>query len=186
MVRLYLIRHGQAASKWGDHLDPDLSALGRRQAAHAAQNIAQQIKQPVRIVSSPRVRCRQTAQPLAQLWRATPQIAPEVTEVPSFHKDFSQRTIWLNEIFDQSWDTLRGEPQLISWRQDLLDFLCTCAQDSIIFTHFVAINTAVGRACGDDVLISRYPDYCSLWTFETDGANLRLIEAGREITTKVL
>ena len=186
MTQLYLVRHGQAAAKWGENLDPDLAPQGHAQAQDAAQNIAQQLPQPVPIVSSPMARCQQTAQPLAQLWGSQPQIVSEVIEVPSSHKNFSERTVWLNEIFHQDWSSLLDEPQLTAWRQNLLNWLISCEQNSIVFTHFVAINAAVGMACGDERIIVRYPDYCSVWLFETDGTQLRLVDEGREIETKVL
>ena len=36
MLKLYLVRHGEAAAAWGDHDDPGLSPLGQAQATDAA------------------------------------------------------------------------------------------------------------------------------------------------------
>ncbi len=190
MTQLYLVRHGQATKKWGDHLDPDLAPQGHVQAEQATQHIEQHLPRPIKIVSSPMKRCRQTAAPLAALWQKKPQIAAEVIEVPSPNqydgKSLANRTIWLQEIFNQNWSSLRDQSALITWRQNLLNWLLSCEQPQVVFTHFVAINVASGFACGDNRLISRWPDYCSMWVFETDGVRLNLVEAGREIETKVL
>ena len=187
MTRLYLVRHGQEVGKWSETLDPDLTPQGRAQAQDVAPTIAQKLPQPVRIVASPMARCRQTAQPLAQLWETEPQIAAEVIEVPAPDKKTStERAVWLRDIFHQNWGDVRDEPALVTWRQNLLNWLLSCKQDTVVFTHFVAINVAVGAACGDDRLISRWPAHCSIWLFETDGTRLRLVDAGREIETKVL
>lgn len=63
MAKIYLVRHGQAASGWGLEEDPGLDDLGRSQARDAAQKLAP--LGPLPILSSPKARARETASPLA-------------------------------------------------------------------------------------------------------------------------
>jgi broad specificity phosphatase PhoE len=80
-IRLWLVRHGQAAAGWGEELDPPLSPQGRLDAEVAADLLAPGGARPV--MTSPLLRTRQTAEILASRWQATPVVADEVTEVPS-------------------------------------------------------------------------------------------------------
>ncbi|MGE0045617.1 MAG: histidine phosphatase family protein, partial [Hyphomonadaceae bacterium] len=60
MPRLYLIRHAEPAATWGgSDPNPGLSELGRAQAADASWKLA--ALKPKRIVTSPLMRCRETA-----------------------------------------------------------------------------------------------------------------------------
>ena len=56
---------------------------------------------------------------------------------------------------------------------------------AVIFSHFIAINVAVGHATGEDRVRVFRPDNGSITTFETDGGTLRLITLGREAETEV-
>ncbi|EFV14435.1 histidine phosphatase family protein [Segniliparus rugosus] len=65
---LVLLRHGQTdfnfSGRMQGHLDPELNATGRAQAARSAQELAK--RDPSLIVTSDLVRARQTAQALAE------------------------------------------------------------------------------------------------------------------------
>ncbi|MDP9464079.1 MAG: histidine phosphatase family protein, partial [Actinomycetota bacterium] len=67
MTRLYLVRHGRAAAGWNTDPDPRLDALGLDQATSVARRLAP--LGPLPILSSPLLRCRQTAAPLAEIWQ---------------------------------------------------------------------------------------------------------------------
>src|SRR5260370_38161599 len=66
MARLVLVRHAEPTATWGDHPDPDLSETGREQAETVAVRLAP--RGPVPIVTSPLLRARETAAPLARRW----------------------------------------------------------------------------------------------------------------------
>tara|TARA_B100000446_G_C10547858_1_gene339133 strand:+ start:3773 stop:4234 length:462 start_codon:yes stop_codon:yes gene_type:complete len=65
-VKLYLIRHGEAVN--GDTYDVNrqLTERGERRAQLAADWLAKTVKGPVSIWSSPYLRTRQTAEPIAR------------------------------------------------------------------------------------------------------------------------
>jgi 8-oxo-(d)GTP phosphatase len=65
-MRLLIVRHGHAEPKqaWnGPDMDRPLVPRGRRQAKVLSKDLARY--RPVRVMSSPSTRCRQTVQPLA-------------------------------------------------------------------------------------------------------------------------
>ena len=64
MSRVYLIRHAKPSATWGgDDDDPGLDDTGKAQAEAAAKALLALPPQlrPVRVVSSPLRRCRETA-----------------------------------------------------------------------------------------------------------------------------
>jgi broad specificity phosphatase PhoE len=182
MPRLVLVRHGRAASGWGDHLDPGLDELGRAQAHAAAEALAESGPQP--IVMSPLRRTRETAEPLEARWNTQGRIEPAVGEVPSPTPDLTARVEWLRKFMVSTWDI--QPPDLQAWRNSLIGALLALPQDTVVFTHFIAINVAVGAATGDARVTCFAPDYCSRNLFETDGERLVLLGAGGEAQTRVL
>jgi broad specificity phosphatase PhoE len=57
--------------------------------------------------------------------------------------------------------------------------------DCVVFSHFIAINAAVGHATGDDRVVSFRPDNCSITIMETGINTLTLLERGVEAITEV-
>jgi broad specificity phosphatase PhoE len=61
-----------------------------------------------------------------------------------------------------------------------------CPADTVIFSHFIAINAVIGSCLGDDRLVIDSLDNASVTVFETDGAGgLRLIERGNQADTLI-
>ena len=182
MTRLYMVRHGHAASGF-DTADPGLDEPGRSQAEAVAKVLAP--KGPLAILSSPLLRTRETARPLATLWKREPVIESAVAEIPSpAQMSLTERVPWLRALMAGSW---RGvDKDLAEWRERVVSSLAAQKNDAVIFSHFVAINVAIGAAVGDDKVVVFSPDYCSVTVFDTDGERLSLIERGQEASlTKV-
>jgi broad specificity phosphatase PhoE len=72
---------------------------------------------------------------------------------------------------------------LVDWRDRVLATLVALSESTVVTSHFVAINVAVGAATGDDRVIVFAPDHCSVSVFEVEGGRLRLIEGGLEAET---
>ena len=83
----------------------------------------------------------------------------------------------------EKWSNL--DPDLKVWRREVIEALCSYVADSVVFSHFIAINAAVGHASGDDHVVSFRPDNASITILETIGNNLFLIERGLEAVTEV-
>lgn len=176
MPLLYMVRHGRAASG-AETADPGLDELGRSQAEAVAKDLAP--KGPLFILSSPLLRTRETARPLAALWKREPVIEEAVAEIPSpSGVELPERGAWLREFMAGSWRS--AGPDMAEWRERCVAALVAQKEDTVIFSHFVAINVAMGAATGDDRVVSYSPQNCSVTVFETDGAKLALVARGSE------
>ncbi|NWG45181.1 MAG: histidine phosphatase family protein [Alphaproteobacteria bacterium] len=181
MPKLYMVRHGKAAAAWGEDPDPGLDGTGHDQAKAVARGLAGM--GPLLIVTSPLRRCRETAAPLAALWGIEPRILDAVREVPSPAPDFASRGEWLRGFLSRSWSEV--EPSVLAWRQGLIAALCALSEDSVVFTHFVPINVAVGAAQGTERVVNFRPDHCSVTVFQADRHALTLLSLGRDAETQI-
>lgn len=183
MPRLFLVRHGRAEAGFGESMDPGLDVLGREQAEAVARKLA--TFGPLPILSSPLKRAQQTAAPLAKLWNCVPTIEAAVAEIPSPKgMTLEERVLWLRTLMGGSW---RGvPPDLAAWREHCIAIAVAIARDTVVFSHYVAINVLAGAAMGDDRVVAFSPDNCSVTVIESDGTKLALIEKGTEASlTKV-
>ncbi|MEY3092114.1 MAG: hypothetical protein RLZZ269_736 [Actinomycetota bacterium] len=189
MTRVYLVRHGRAAAGWDTDPDPGLDELGRRQAADTAERLS--ALAPMAVVSSPLRRCRETASFLMAHWGLTDlPIADDVREIPSPPGiPMNERVEWLRRAMAGSWGDL-GSPY-VEFRDSVVSFVATRPVDTVIFSHFIAINAVVGSCLGDDRLVIDSLDNASVTVVETGhgstgGTNgLRLVERGRQADTLI-
>jgi broad specificity phosphatase PhoE len=180
-VRLTLVRHGRAAAGWDGHHDPGLDETGRAQADALAADIG--AAGPIAIVVSPLRRTRETAVPLEARWGVEARVEPAVAEIPSPTDDLAARTAWLRTLMGGTWSD--HAPELRGWCDGVVGALLALPSDTVVVTHFVAINVAVGRATDDDRAMCFQPDYCSQTVLEHDGERLSLVALGRDATTTV-
>jgi broad specificity phosphatase PhoE len=176
MPRLYLVRHGRAAAGFADHADPGLDAVGQQQARDAAARL--HALGPMRLVSSPLARARETALPLQERWQREIEVEPRVAEIPSDLGDLAGRAAWLGSIMGRRWSEL--DAPLQRWARGVVTCLLEQPADAVICSHFIAINVAVGWATGDDRVVHFRPDNASVSIIDTDGWHLRLVQAGAE------
>ena len=181
MSRLWLVRHGRAAASWDADHDPGLDDLGRQQAEAAADDLAP--KGPLPILCSPLRRCRETAAPLETRWDREAVIEPGCGEVESPTTDLAERGAWLGELMRGTWE---GRPaELLAWRRKVIDTLLALDADTVVFTHYIAINVVVGEAAGDERVVSFAPDNCSITEVVNDGGRLEVVSLGRQASTQV-
>lgn len=181
-VRLYLVRHGRPTGGFAEVVDPGLDEVGTAQAETVAQELA--ALGPLSIITSPLKRARETAAPLARLWRTTAQVEPAVAEIPTPGADPPARAAWLREIMHGRWTDLAE--QHWQWRRRVIDTLVALPQSTVVTTHFIAINVAVGAATEDDRIICCEPDHCSCTVLEVRDGRLHMISLGRQRETKIL
>lgn len=181
MATIYLVRHGKAAASFTDDLDPGLDELGRQQAQSACASLANLT--PLQLLSSPLLRAQETAAPLAENLQSSVTIENRVAEVPSPNLSLQERGAWLGAVMEGKWS--EQSESLQSWRNHIGTCLLSIDTDTVIFTHFVAINAAVSLAEKSDKVLVFRPDNCSITIVETDGKTLQLIKRGEEAVTKV-
>src|SRR5690606_7466605 len=128
------------------------------------------------IVCSPLRRCRETASFLADRWGVTPTVDPAVGEIvsPADAAGLDARGAWLRRAMQGTWSALGDEHH--AWRRSVVDALRSLEVDTVVHSHFVAINVVVGHATGDDRLVCFAPDNCSWSVFDVDGDNITVVE----------
>ena len=182
MVRIHLVRHGRAAAGWDRDRDPPLDSIGAAQAQRVAERL--DLLGPLPIVTSPLRRCQETAAPLAARWQVEPTIEVAVAEIPSPPGvAMEDRVAWLRQAMAGSWNGL-GD-RYTEFRDGVLRYVAACERDTVVFSHFVAINAVLGACLGDDRLVIRRLDNTSVTVVETDANGLGLVEAGHEADTLI-
>jgi broad specificity phosphatase PhoE len=182
VTRLYLVRHGRASAGWGTDPDPGLDDVGRAQAAVVAERLRD--LGPLHVESSPLQRCRETAAPLLAAWNKPISIEPRVAEIPSPEGvAMADRVEWLRGAMAGTWSDLGR--RYTAFRDGVAAALRARDGDSVMFSHFIAINAAIGAAVGDDRLVIRGLDNCSVTVIDVIDGRLHLIESGHEADTLI-
>lgn len=186
MSRVYMVRHGRASAGWNVDPDPGLDELGRTQALKVASRLSSH--GPLPVVSSPLLRCQQTAFPLAMAWGTEAVIESLVGEIPSpSGHTVESRGEWLREVMAGTWSdvaTSSGD-RYRTYRNDIARHVSLLATDTVIFSHFIAINAVIGAATNDDRVVVGHLDNCSVTIFEVGDGKLDLVEMGGEADTIV-
>ena len=174
---IYLIRHGEPSAGWGDHLDPGLSPLGITQAEAAAEVLAR--SGAMRAVTSPLARCRETARPFEKQRETHARIDSGVGEVPTPPGIAPlERPNWLKGVMAGAWSDAGAG--FLNWRADILAAVERCADETVIFSHFIAINALVGLLSNDDRVVIFKPGHCSITKLSRRGGKLIIFELGSE------
>jgi len=187
VTRLYLVRHGRAAAGWNVDPDPSLDEIGHRQASGVA-DVLEKLG-PLKVVSSPLMRCQQTARHLAERWNCEVHVEPGVGEIPSpSDHTMETRVKWLREAMRGTWNDVAetsGE-QYLAYRDNVVRTIRQMTTDAVIFSHFIAINVVIGAALGDDRLVIASLDNCSVTEVVVGpGGRLAIDEIGREADTLI-
>ncbi len=182
MPRLYLVRHGRAAAGWDTDPDPALDDLGRDQAARMADRLAP--LGPMALVSSPLLRCRETAAVLGERWKLAAAIEPAVAEIPSpAGVPMGERIEWLRIAMGSTWTQLG--PRYTAFRDGVVAYLASAPVDTVVASHFVAINAAIGAAGDSDAVVIRSLDNCSVTVIDVSDGRLHLVEGGHVADTLI-
>ena len=182
MSRVYLVRHGRAAAGWNTDPDPGLDAVGRAQAQEMTTRLAP--LGPLHLVTSPLQRCRETAAGLAAAWGAAAQVEPAVAEIPSPEGiAMADRVEWLREAMRGTWAALG--PRYTAFRDEVVAAVAAMPSDTVVCSHFIAINAVIGAALGDDRLVIRSLDNCSVTVIDVVDGHLSLVEGGHEADTLI-
>ncbi|MEL7481966.1 MAG: histidine phosphatase family protein [Pseudomonadota bacterium] len=175
---IYLVRHGEAAAAWGNHPDPGLSETGTVQASAAARRLID--LGATQAITSPMQRCRETAAPFEALTGHAARVEPAVSEIVT-PDGIEDRVSWLMETMSGDWPA-----SLIMWRRDVVDAVRTLPDQTVVFSHFIAINAVVSAITGSNKVIAFRPQNASITTLKRDGDELLVEGFGREGDSQVL
>lgn len=177
-----MIRHGEAA-KGPTIPDPELTESGRKQAEKLARDLA--LARPVTLVSSPKIRAQQTAEPLAEAWQRPVLLETAVTEIPSPRgMPLSERAQWIRALLDRDWD--ENDMKQRHWRHGIVQCLLGLEEDTAVFCHFMVINSVVAHIRGDRRIQQFRPDYASVTELRLHGGALELVQLGEERRSRIL
>jgi hypothetical protein len=112
------------------------------------------------------------------------RIEPAVAEIPTPQSDLQARTTWLRAAMRGRWSELGAVHQ--RWRDRLVATLAGLGTSTVVTTHFIAINVAVGAATGDDRMVCCEPDHCSCSVLEVRAGQLHLVSLGQQRKTQIL
>jgi hypothetical protein len=79
-----------------------------------------------------------------------------------------------------------GSPDYLAWRDTLLRALRELKADSVIYSHYIAINVVVGAAQGNDRVISFSPGHASVTTIAVEGGRFSVRELGEQAQSGIL
>lgn len=175
---LIIARHGRTPANAAGELlgrrDPELDELGRDQAAA----IAMAVPSGTRVISSPLLRCRQTADAIDVGHETDERLLEinygELEGTPV--KDVAPQT-WNNWRSDNSWAPRGGEShdQLAARVWELLDELADEAsgRDVVLVSHVSPIKAAAAWGLGVSIDISWrcFVQQASILRIATNGAN---------------
>ena len=181
-IKLFLVRHGEATAHWGADSDPGLSELGYKQAFNASEELLNLIDTETSLVSSPMLRARQTAEPLAEALGATVETDDRFREIQA-PVELKNRPAWIKSFLQQDWAS--QNESLLKWRSDATERLLEFGGCTVIFTHFMILNAVVGQLLGCQKTVYFRPSNASITQLERVGNTLRLTSLGDELETVV-
>jgi broad specificity phosphatase PhoE len=185
MPRLYLIRHALPKPRTPDDRDPPLDPKGRRQADDMAKRF--EPPGPLPVLTSPLMRCRMTAAPLAARWEGVPRIVEALREVPAPGQESAGRGRYLDGLLQSRWpEVLAGSgAALRPWRDGLMAVLEGIEEDAVIVSHYIAINVVVGVATGSDAVSCFKPGHASVTVIDRKAGRFTLHRLGAEAATRL-
>jgi len=180
---VYLVRHGEAEASWGESPDPGLSALGREQAHAATEQLLDALDGAVAsVVSSPLLRARQTAEPLAERLGVAVGIDERVREIPS-PVPLAKRQAWLRAFMRERW--AEQDATLLAWRSSILQALADLPDRAVVFTHFLVLNTIVGAQEQRDETLVFWPANASVTALRAVSDGAWQVTLGEQMRSRV-
>jgi probable phosphoglycerate mutase len=182
MTKIWLVRHGEASASWGEHSDPGLSDKGVIEAEAAATYLQSVVPQGVALVSSPKARAQETAAPLAARLNRSVEINDAFKEIQA-PVPLENRQVWLQGFMRQTWET--QDASLWSWREGIVNALQEVTEPTVIFTHFLVINTVVAHSRQASKTVQCWPDNGSVHDVELVNGAINVVRLGQQMTSVI-
>ena len=172
---IWLVRHGEAAASFDQEIDPGLSLLGHEQAVTAAQQLSAIVPPDAQLLSSPKQRALQTGAPFVSLRDAVLQSDDRFIELPS-PEGLAQRSEWLQQALAANWSAL---PRAVhDWQNGIAAALQSLSTPTVIFTHFLVINSIAAAISREDAVVQCLPANGSIHHLQIEGARWRWASRG--------
>ena len=195
MVKIYLVRHGEATEGWTSQ-DPPLSELGKSQAESLVTFVNSTIDENsinnIDFISSPLNRCKETASLALEKMYSEIVINKNFRELPSPTLDLEKRVNWLRRVLPLTWSELLKDKEtkdsgvnFIQWRKNIMNNIYSINKNTIIFTHFVVINSIIGEILKSDKIVNFQPSNCSITEIRKINDRLKLVKLGKSLESTV-
>ena len=182
MPDIWLVRHGEAAAAFDQNTDPPLSDLGCEQAARSAGSLSQRVPEDAQLLTSPKLRAIQTGEPFAEMRGEALDIDRRFIELPSPGK-LSERKDWIQRVLKGRWSEL---PESVhDWQRDIIETIQALQSPTVIFSHFLVINTVAAHMSGEDDVLQCLPANGSVHHLRVDGERWHWIARGEMLQTVV-
>jgi len=172
---IWLVRHGEAAAQFGEHIDPGLSPLGHEQARAAERLLAAVVPASASLLSSPKRRALETGAPLARLRQQQLVTDPRFIELPS-PGALDERHAWIQSVLKATWSELPST--VAAWQSRIFDALAACRGPTVIFTHFLVINSVASKISGDNTVLQCMPSNGSVHHLSVSGDQWAWVSRG--------
>ena len=179
---ILLIRHGTAAASWEEDLDPGLSLEGSDEAEILAKKLTKEVTREYRLISSPLARARETAAPIAKQLNRQVVLESALAEI-STPVILKKRKLWLRNLMKEKWK--EQGTTIRSWRANAFKCVSELQHPSILFTHFLLINSIVCEIKKHEGTVYFWPATCSVTHIKLTGDGLKLITLGEEMKSNV-
>ena len=195
MIKIYLVRHGEASEGWTSQ-DPPLSDSGKLQAKSLINFVKSIFNESstnnINAISSPLNRCKETASLALEKKHLEIAINDNFRELPSPTLDLEKRVDWLRRVLPLTWpellkdkETMESGVNFTQWKENIMSNIYSLKKDTIIFTHFVVINTVIGEILKSDKIINFQPSNCSITEIIKKNDNLKIVKLGKSLESKV-
>ena len=103
-------------------------------------------------------------------------------ELPSPGK-LSERKEWIQRVLKGRWSEL---PESVhDWQRDIVEAIQGLQSPTVIFSHFLVINTVAAHMSGEDAVLQCLPANGSVHHLRVDGERWHWIERGEMLQTVV-
>ena len=182
MTDIWLVRHGEAAAAFDQDTDPPLSDLGRDQATESAECLSRCVPDDARLLTSPKLRAIQTGEPFAALRESPLDVDRRFIELPS-PGDLNERKDWIQRVLKGQWSEL---PESVhEWQRDIVTTIQALRAPTVIFSHFLVINTVAAHMSGEDAVLQCLPANGSVHHLRAEEGSWQWVERGEMLKSVV-
>ena len=182
MTDIWLVRHGEAVAAFDQDTDPPLSDLGREQAARSAECLSHCVPDGAQLLTSPKLRAIQTGEPFAALRARALDIDLRFIELPS-PGALTERKDWIQRVLKGQWSEL---PESVhDWQRDIVTTIQMLQAPTVIFSHFLVINTVAAHMSGEDAVLQCLPANGSVHHLRADEDSWQWIKRGEMLQSVV-
>ena len=182
MTDIWLVRHGEAAASFDQDTDPPLSDLGCEQAARSAERLSRCVPNEAQLLTSPKLRAIQTGEPFAVLREEALDVDRRFIELPS-PGDLNERKDWIQRVLKGRWSEL---PESVhDWQRDIVTTIQALRAPTVVFSHFLVINTVAAHMSGEDAVLQCLPANGSVHHLRVEEGSWQWVDRGEMLQSVV-